>query len=822
METWKVATPEIRSRCGFCGIVMDSWTIRVDHLAEHFKGGKSMADWKGDWGFEPQVLDIIENGMPPYLIHDERNSMNPFEASKETATDEKTLEDLVKIGLVEYVHDAVMKDAVPTDADLLVEARRIVRKADDVAFNKKHPEGSWFRDLILLSGTTEEERPERPGSPNYSCIKGVELVNAQVAPECAQFALSTCMKQRALMSFVESRQALGLTPTDSELQAECCRILEENEHQSNFKCKPALAWFKYLANSSSCWLRAFRRRSGLPRSSEMLSEKIRSLDDKSIDYSIHNHVRLVHELKDWVRLQIALGTYPSDTELQNQARMIVFKNDDAWNQTAMDDPSILHQFKQQAGLVTIEDFGTEGFNMPTLVEASEGSQPSPKTLHWDLGSMGMTLPSPTSRTSTTTPNLPLHTLIQNQPSTNTNPTQPLKYFLNDANCYGRLVRELSRFVTTCMSPNNPNQHLPSDAEIQNQARWVLFYDDDPWNQTAADNAEWLIRFKRDVGLASPSLGPGLPISHPSWRIADGGTGFSPPFLMPQVTPSPEKFTSDVPVTIDHKTYNIKATTAQKFVKGLTQRWQKPGQVFCSRDLESKLSDFLRAELAAGHLPSDDELKAKSREILGMEKTAADDVELLMKFKALHDITPDCIGHIGDQLPLALIDDSLLAEFDHELSGMDLSTMDFTESGLASGAHSNSNSGSSGESPEFLMPHTQSQSQSPSQPQAHPQAHPQVQTSTQMPRSKGDGPAIDYAELYRVHAATASPLRRRASAKMAARSGFGVPAAGASGSGSRSMGLGISPPRTTTAVSGSGMAGFEMALDDLGESNEILL
>jgi hypothetical protein len=24
-----------------------------------------MADWKGDWGFEPQVLDIVENGMPP-------------------------------------------------------------------------------------------------------------------------------------------------------------------------------------------------------------------------------------------------------------------------------------------------------------------------------------------------------------------------------------------------------------------------------------------------------------------------------------------------------------------------------------------------------------------------------------------------------------------------------------------------------------------------------------------------------------------------------------------------------------------------------------
>jgi hypothetical protein len=65
MKPWKVATPEIRSRCGFCGIVMDTWTIRVDHLAEHFKTGNTMADWKGDWGFEAPVLDMVENSIPP-------------------------------------------------------------------------------------------------------------------------------------------------------------------------------------------------------------------------------------------------------------------------------------------------------------------------------------------------------------------------------------------------------------------------------------------------------------------------------------------------------------------------------------------------------------------------------------------------------------------------------------------------------------------------------------------------------------------------------------------------------------------------------------
>lgn len=74
MDRWRVNFPEIRSRCGFCGIVLDSWTIRVDHLAEHFKTGNTMADWKGDWGFEAPVLEMVENSIPPC----ERESNTPF------------------------------------------------------------------------------------------------------------------------------------------------------------------------------------------------------------------------------------------------------------------------------------------------------------------------------------------------------------------------------------------------------------------------------------------------------------------------------------------------------------------------------------------------------------------------------------------------------------------------------------------------------------------------------------------------------------------------------------------------------------------------
>lgn len=65
MQSWMLVGPEIRSRCGFCDALFDSWTTRVEHLAGHFRDGQTMSNWKGDWGFETNVVYILENAMPP-------------------------------------------------------------------------------------------------------------------------------------------------------------------------------------------------------------------------------------------------------------------------------------------------------------------------------------------------------------------------------------------------------------------------------------------------------------------------------------------------------------------------------------------------------------------------------------------------------------------------------------------------------------------------------------------------------------------------------------------------------------------------------------
>jgi hypothetical protein len=48
------------------------------------------------------------------------------------------------------------------------------------------------------------------------------------------------------------------------------------------------------------------------------------------------------------------------------------------------------------------------------------------------------------------------------------------YFLDGADHHRRFVQDLTRWVVATMSSNNPNCHVPSDEEIQHQARWIMY------------------------------------------------------------------------------------------------------------------------------------------------------------------------------------------------------------------------------------------------------------------------------------------------------------------------------------------------------------
>ncbi|CRG88408.1 hypothetical protein PISL3812_05438 [Talaromyces islandicus] len=45
---------QVRSRCGFCQATLQTWDQRVQHLAEHFKQGFRMSQWRGGWGMDEE------------------------------------------------------------------------------------------------------------------------------------------------------------------------------------------------------------------------------------------------------------------------------------------------------------------------------------------------------------------------------------------------------------------------------------------------------------------------------------------------------------------------------------------------------------------------------------------------------------------------------------------------------------------------------------------------------------------------------------------------------------------------------------------------
>ncbi|KAM5341711.1 hypothetical protein ACJ41O_014742 [Fusarium nematophilum] len=55
----------IRSKCGFCQVVMENWGERTAHLAMHFKSGLTMEHWVGGSGIhDPGDMDVAQVAVP--------------------------------------------------------------------------------------------------------------------------------------------------------------------------------------------------------------------------------------------------------------------------------------------------------------------------------------------------------------------------------------------------------------------------------------------------------------------------------------------------------------------------------------------------------------------------------------------------------------------------------------------------------------------------------------------------------------------------------------------------------------------------------------
>lgn len=541
----------------------------------------------------------------------------------------------MKAGLLNFANNQAALGLEITDDDLRAEAcRSLIASSGGTEPLTYEVMASWFKEMIMCPDDTLwlEDVKRKAGLLEDATLKQGKA--SDCSAEAAGIDIDDreavdkyCELERRLADHVNGQKALGLTPTDNELKAAGCRmVLEYDRMYSVVHSATAATWFCDQIMGSNSWLKNFRERMGLPPSSQMEVADSESNGNTSTDRSIHTSLRLEKELAEFVKTQLALGVIPSDSALQRQARLIIYEVDDGFFQTLADDTTWLLRFKQAHGITA-------------LTEANSAVTAPPQS-------------------------------IQSQQHSS-NPSRPL-YTLQDSKCYRRLELELARFAASCMSPHAPHPHIPSDDEIRRQARWILYNDDNPWNQTAVDNAEWLLRFKRSNGLAPPN-GRAMPTRFADIDMHFGGTGLTPPSisdddlvsLAPLHSPSTQAAIDartramnmklnfggpDAAADVDcgcgldnnpNKKSHMQAPNMSPlplYPRANPMRTSIPrvpvSTVFCSWDLEAGLAGYARAR---GGSVSDGELRARAREITGTERTPADEAELLAKFREVYSL-----------------------------------------------------------------------------------------------------------------------------------------------------------------------------------------
>ena len=139
-----------------------------------------------------------------------------------------------------------------------------------------------------------------------------------------------------------------------------------------------------------------------------------------------------------------------------------------------------------------------GWGFEPFVERLVENAVPPYLLGFEWASMDPFVAKSNSK-STSTPRSSCEPSLTHATSQESNPEYKI---IHDSNCWGRLGDELGKFI----ADQGEIGLVPSDLDLQNVARKIIFDDEDPWNQTAADNQLWLDTLKFQYGIgAAPEL-----------------------------------------------------------------------------------------------------------------------------------------------------------------------------------------------------------------------------------------------------------------------------------------------------------------------------
>ncbi|KAF6829748.1 C2H2 type zinc finger domain-containing protein [Colletotrichum musicola] len=455
-EGWRTVMDAIRSRCGFCDATFETWTDRGNHLAEHFRDGLTILDWEGDWGFDPSVADMLDNAMPPYLVQFEHGSIIPFKPSRGPADTLPSAYELLKLELEYYLRNHFeANESLPSDDDLKYEGCSVIfgsefaLAADAAAApTAAMPPVSWLRDLFMSCGDAATRARFRPMG---QLVQG-RITTLRINGKANIF--ENCELEAQLCHYYAGGGGASLS--DSDIQQAACAVLKRVDSSSPNPSQRFVGFLARLVWESTDWLVALRQ-----RAEQMLHGGVGPGTLMGFDESPASGVREELGLLDF---------YGSMSADQRRWYFSGMKSG-----PAPEDNSLA--FYPGAAEVN-------GTPQTELFQPPEQELPDPRDFF-------LRLHNPRA----------LHAGPHPSPAGGGLPRgHGISFSLNDSHRYLRLAGELSRFVASTMSPNNPASHVPSDDELRHQARWILYDDDDPWNQTPADTEQWLRKFKQDVGL----------------------------------------------------------------------------------------------------------------------------------------------------------------------------------------------------------------------------------------------------------------------------------------------------------------------------------
>ncbi|KAF4459659.1 monocarboxylate transporter 4 [Fusarium albosuccineum] len=449
MSRWKSECNGVVSRCGLCGIAMDSWHARQDHLAEHFRMGDTMADWKD-------------------LINEERNSPFPFSATVPPVESPSSAHELIKLEVSCFIISHQEKVGChPTDVQLQLEACRVIFASEALSKKVEALPPSWLRDLIMASEAITQQARFGPLRSLAESRLAILKVNRQ------DHLFQHCPMEQLLQGYA---RAAGSGVSDKDLQNQACHIILDAEEDSTTPSDVFVDWLLRQARSSPAWLLSFRRRTFGLDNRDTTSNTVKESPSDAVESPTHVDASDADFISAGANSGVAGIQGIHDSSLSPHVHV---QGDPVEQREA----SLSESYSSlQCQISSLK---------PWLYLAGHGSDVNKdfSTQPTDLRDRSPAY----SSTSQTTMTKVVGTKY------------PALFFSNDANSYHRLAQDLARFVKSTTSPNNPAQHVPTDEELQHQARCILYYDDDPWNQTAADNPEWLLQFKLDVGLIQPRL-----------------------------------------------------------------------------------------------------------------------------------------------------------------------------------------------------------------------------------------------------------------------------------------------------------------------------